>query len=217
MGVVARAVAAALFGPFRLLAASWRYRALEADGARLDPRAYAFPPEILAVSERDVLALAGLCRLRRFAVLVAPGRDGDWASELLAASGLVVVRGALGRGGEPALRALRDQLAADPVPLVLAVDGPLGPAGVARGGAALLARWSGRAILPLAAAARPAVAVPGTWARMLLPLPGARVVLAAGERLRVAPAATASELERHTTELTAALATARERARREVG
>lgn len=204
-------LARALFLPYRWLAASWRYRAVSlADASVGDPRHYPFPPEILAVSERDVLALGGLAGAARLLVLVAPGRDGDWAADLLGRAGLVVVRGALRRGGERALRELRAHLATDPAPLVLAVDGPLGPVGQAQGGAALLARWSGRAILPLAVAARPALRIPGTWAHMELPLPGARVVIAQGPRRSVAADAPASTLAAHTVALSADLGRARE-------
>lgn len=68
---------------------------------------------------------------------------------------------------------------------VVAVDGPHGPAGVTRPGAIWLARYTGVPIVPVGFAAWPAVRVP-RWDRLIVPLPGARVVLVVGKPFLVA-------------------------------
>lgn len=70
--------------------------------------------------------------------------------------------------------------------LVVTPDGPWGPYRVAKPGALLVARQSGLPILPLAVRARPAIRLRGRWDRQLLPLPFSRLILVAGDVLRVA-------------------------------
>jgi lysophospholipid acyltransferase (LPLAT)-like uncharacterized protein len=69
--------------------------------------------------------------------------------------------------------------------VVIAVDGPRGPARRVRPGALWLARLSGCPIVPAATAARPAVLVP-RWDRHVVPLPGARVAFAVAPAFHVA-------------------------------
>ena len=84
-----------------------------------------------------------------------------------AGNAFVVVRGiSQARNSEPSVAVL--------------VDGPRGPAGVAKPGIAALARHSATPIQPLAFAARPALRL-GSWDRTLVPLPFARVVCVFGE------------------------------------
>jgi lysophospholipid acyltransferase (LPLAT)-like uncharacterized protein len=63
---------------------------------------------------------------------------------------------------------------------VVAVDGPHGPAGVVRPGAIWLARYTEVPIVPVGFAAWPAVRFP-RWDRLIVPLPGARVVFVVGK------------------------------------
>jgi lysophospholipid acyltransferase (LPLAT)-like uncharacterized protein len=68
--------------------------------------------------------------------------------------------------------------------VVVAVDGPHGPAGVVRPGALWLARHTGVPIVPIGFAAWPAVRVP-RWDRLIVPLPGADVVAVFGKPTRI--------------------------------
>ena len=74
-------------------------------------------------------------------------------------------------------RALRDGL-----DVVVALDGPHGPAEVVRPGALWLARLSGRPMVPGGFAAWPSVHYP-RWDQHLIPLPGARLSVVIGEPL----------------------------------
>ena len=62
---------------------------------------------------------------------------------------------------------------------VIAVDGPYGPAFRVQPGALWLARATGRPLIPIGFAARPAVRWP-RWDRQIIPLPGARVAAVIG-------------------------------------
>ena len=68
--------------------------------------------------------------------------------------------------------------------VVIAVDGPHGPAGRVRPGALWLARLTGRPIVPAAFAARPAIRAP-RWDRQVVPLPGARIAAVFGSPILI--------------------------------
>jgi lysophospholipid acyltransferase (LPLAT)-like uncharacterized protein len=204
-----------LGGVYRAYHRTLRLRAWSPLGVIVEPHAFSFGDEIWALCERDSLALAGFAAARGFSVLVAHGRDGDWAAAALVALGCTVVRGSSRRGGWAALRTLERGLETGCGPLAIVVDGPLGPAGRARPGALACARSSGRPVRPVAAAARPRWRFPGTWSGIYLPLPFAALRIVLGEPLEV-PAATAdSDLLPLAQELERRLGAARQRAAEE--
>lgn len=207
-----RAVARALGRLYGALYATLRVEGVLADGSRATPATYPFGREIFALCERDALALGGVLARTRFTTLIAPGRDGDWATEAVTALGGRVVRGATERGGAPALARLLRDLPGDDGPLGLVVDGPLGPSGIAKGGAVVCAGRTGRPLRPVAAAARRAVVVRRSWSRIWIPLPFARVVVVVGEALAVPAGLDRAQRDRFAGELTARLSDARRRA-----
>ncbi len=164
--------------------------------------------QIFALCERDVPALAGLMAGNRFVVLVAHGRDGDWASEMLACIGCRVVRGSTRRGGVRALLALMHTLEASDDPIGLVVDGPLGPAGIAKPGAVICGMKSTRPVRALGVAARWKITLPGTWSGMYVPLPFSPLIVTYAPQLDF----TGAEVGMLTQRLTEHLSFARERA-----
>jgi lysophospholipid acyltransferase (LPLAT)-like uncharacterized protein len=64
--------------------------------------------------------------------------------------------------------------------VVIAVDGPHGPSGWVRPGTFWLGRMTGRALMAVAFAARPAIRFP-RWDHHLIPFPGARLVVVIGK------------------------------------
>jgi hypothetical protein len=200
---------------YRLLHATLRVEGRLADGSRATPSTYPFGREVFALSERDALALGGILASARFTTLVAPGRDGDWATEVATALGGRVVRGASGRGGGRALAELLRGLPGDDGPLALVVDGPLGPAGEAKPGAVVCAARTGRLLRPVAAAARHELVLGSTWSRLWLPLPFSRVLVVVGEALEVSGAPRRPAREALARELSLRLARARSAARAE--
>jgi lysophospholipid acyltransferase (LPLAT)-like uncharacterized protein len=81
--------------------------------------------------------------------------------------------------------------------LVIAVDGPRGPAGTIRPGALWLARRSGCPIVAAAFAARPGPRVP-RWDRQLVPIPGGRIAAAFGPPMHVGRHASLEGMARET-------------------
>jgi lysophospholipid acyltransferase (LPLAT)-like uncharacterized protein len=77
------------------------------------------------------------------------------------------------------VRALREGL-----DVVIALDGPHGPAEIARPGALWLARLSGRPLVAGGFAARPSLSYP-RWDRHLIPLPGARLGVVLSDPINV--------------------------------
>lgn len=115
---------------------------------------------------------------------VAPGLVGSVVRGYVASGGLLPTPLPL-KSGNPhrALRAMEDALR-DGHDIVIAVDGPSGPAGHVRPGALWLARRTGCPIIPVGTAATPSIALP-RWDRMILPLPGAKVAHVFGQPLQL--------------------------------
>lgn len=204
---------------YRWYFATLRVVALMPDGRATTPDAYRYGEQIFALTERDTVALAGIMTARRFTVLVAQGRDGDWATAALEAIGCAIVRGSSRRGGATALsRLIRDRHTARPSeprgPIALVVDGPLGPSGIAKPGAAMLAEKSARPMYALGAAARHQLTLEKTWAKIYVPLPFTRVVIALEE---VQGSGGGAPRALNNNAVTYALARARERADDAVG
>jgi hypothetical protein len=144
-------------------------------------------------------------------VMVSASRDGDIIADTIARFGLRPVRGSTGHGGRDALDAMVVALADGTTSAGVIVDGPRGPAGVAKPGAVLLARATGLPIVPGTWCARPALRF-RSWDRTVVPLPFARIVFAFSEPLLVPASADTAELTRLQDLLTKRLADARARA-----
>lgn len=182
-GVVAKRFGGLLAQLFRAYHATLRIRILLLDGTVIRPADYPFSRELFALCERDSLALAGLVARAGFTVLVAKGRDGDWASAVLERLGCRVARGSSLRGGIQALKELLDAVQASDGPAGIVVDGPLGPAGQAKGGVILCGMHTGSPVRALGAATAHRVTFRKSWSRIYLPLPFSRVVVAVDDSL----------------------------------
>ncbi len=167
-------------------------------------------PLVLAFWHGRSIMLPFAYRGRRAVIMNSTHRDGEMITQALGRFGYEAVRGSARRGAVAGtlglLRALRDGADAALIP-----DGPRGPAGVARAGAVELAAAAGAPLFPLSFSASRCVRLP-TWDRMMVPLPGARVVCVAGSPIEPAADATGDrrqwrermrvELERRLSEVT---------------
>jgi lysophospholipid acyltransferase (LPLAT)-like uncharacterized protein len=93
-------------------------------------------------------------------------------------------------GPIPPLRPALELLSRSGQALIVAVDGPAGPSGVAKRGAVELARLSGAPLVPIRCFAQRAVELETTWDRRLVPLPCGVLVPVAGSLLEVPRRAT---------------------------
>lgn len=121
----------------------------------------------------------GVLRGLPVVVLISRSRDGTLGTEVGRLLGAEVVRGSTSRGGGPALRQLVRVLASGRTVLVIP-DGPRGPAGELKPGVVALAELSGTPVLPLALAADRGWRL-GSWDRMVVPKPFARLRVVVGE------------------------------------
>lgn len=185
----------------RITCTLWDGRRIEVDDPWIAGR-------LFAVAERDLLALLPLKADREWVTTIAIGRDGDRAASVAAHLNAHVVRGAAGRNGLSAMASMV-RLCATTRPAFLSVDGPLGPAGVAKPGIVSLGARCGRDVVPVAAAARWSFRFPGTWSGIYLPLPFSRVCVEAGEPLPVSGATNRQQRAQAAAVLTARLAEAR--------
>ncbi len=132
----------------------------------------------------DTLALMPLVVTRvypaaRAVVMLSWHRDAEIAAQAMRRFGIRAVRGSSTRGGIGALRGLL-AAAARGEDIAVVPDGPRGPRHVAKAGVVQLARATGLPVVAFGAAARPAWRL-GSWDRMVVPWPFARVVLVASE------------------------------------
>lgn len=111
--------------------------------------------------------------------LISPSVDGELGARLVRRVGGEVIRGSSTYTGARALRDFYEALVRRGVSPAITPDGPRGPAFVFKPGAILLAQMSGRPMLPMAFAASRSIRF--HWDRFVLPLPGARIVVAVGE------------------------------------
>jgi lysophospholipid acyltransferase (LPLAT)-like uncharacterized protein len=113
--------------------------------------------------------------------LLSQHRDAEIAARALGRLGIDTVRGSSTRGWAGALRGLLAARARGE-DLAIVPDGPRGPRREVKDGVVQLARATGLPVVPFGAAAWPARRL-GSWDRMMLPRPFARVALVGGAPL----------------------------------
>jgi lysophospholipid acyltransferase (LPLAT)-like uncharacterized protein len=159
-------------------------------------------PLVMTIWHGGLLPAAYCWRDRRIAVAVSLSRDGDRIDAVLVRLGFAPsARGSSSRGATGLLRELIRRARAG-VPVAILLDGPRGPAGVAKPGAVALARATGARLVPIGIAAAPGFRF-GSWDRTVLPFPFARVHVVFGAPVHVPRDASADALEAARAELEA--------------
>jgi lysophospholipid acyltransferase (LPLAT)-like uncharacterized protein len=161
----------------------------------------------------DTLLLLPLVQVRlpgrfRPRVMLSWHRDAEIGAQAARRFGVQAIRGSSTRGRVGAIRGLLEAHRAGE-DLLIIPDGPRGPRHVAKDGIVQLARATGARIVPVAFAAAPARRL-GSWDRMQVPVPFARVAIHFGAPLAVSDDAAAARV-------TAALDEAARAAARAVG
>jgi lysophospholipid acyltransferase (LPLAT)-like uncharacterized protein len=163
----------------RLLAATWRIDVV--GGEHLASTRRAGGGFVFALWHRTLLPLLWWHRRQDITLLVSRHADGELLADSAARLGYRLVRGSTTRGGTGALRAMIRALDAGET-VAVTPDGPRGPARVVKPGVLAAARRGGVPILPVAAGAN-RVWVLGSWDRLVIPRPFARVRIAYGPPL----------------------------------
>ena len=118
-------------------------------------------------------------RLAPMHMLISAHRDGRIIADAVTYFGVQSIPGSTRRGGSAALRTMVKRLEAGDC-VGITPDGPRGPRFKFKAGAIFTAQISGKAVVPIAYAAKPAWVL-RTWDKFIIPSPFAKVVIAIGE------------------------------------
>jgi lysophospholipid acyltransferase (LPLAT)-like uncharacterized protein len=150
-----------------------------------------------------IFSATWLWRKRGIVVMSSRSRDAEYVGRFIKRFGYGTARGSATRGGGRALAEMAECLSND-LHVGFTIDGPRGPAYVAKPGAVTLARHTGQAILPFHIAARRAVELP-SWDRLQIPLPFTRAVAVVAEPIYIDHNASSEEVASKQEALQAAL------------
>ena len=201
-------------GLIRTLGASARVRleGLEFIRTRVFPKSVIFAfwhEQLVNVTAFLAIRASGL----GVTILIGSHSDGEIIARVVEGLGLNTVRGSKTRGGAAAIGGLL-QVLKEGRCVVFTPDGPRGPRRQAKEGVIVIAQRSGAPIIPVAVLARPSLHA-GSWDRMEVPLPFARVHAIEGEPIIIPPGADAEEREAYRARLQQELNMLAERAARE--
>jgi lysophospholipid acyltransferase (LPLAT)-like uncharacterized protein len=112
--------------------------------------------------------------------MISPSVDGQAPTMLAELYGAHVVRGSGSYTGMRAVRGVYQAIVRDGISPGITPDGPRGPRFKFKPGAIFTAQISGKAVVPIAYAAKPAWILK-TWDKFVIPPPFAKVAIAVGE------------------------------------
>lgn len=139
-----------------------------------------------------ILAATWFWRNRGIVVMSSTSRDAEYTGRVIKRFGYGTVRGSSTRGGGRAMAEMAGCLDLG-MEVAFTIDGPRGPARVAKPGAITLARHTGQAVLPFHIAASRYFTLP-SWDRLQIPMPFARAVTLIAEPIYVSRDATGEEV-----------------------
>lgn len=181
----------------RLLSRTWRIELVEGEEV-FDRLLAERRPAVWCLWHNRIVAGTGLL-IRRIApagadltLLTSASRDGDIAAAVIAGQGLGVVRGSSSRRGARALRELMRAVHARGTSPIMVPDGPRGPVYRMKEGTLATAAATGLPVFCLGLAARRAWVL-GSWDRLIVPKPFARIAVAVAEPIPVPRRPTAEE------------------------
>ena len=112
--------------------------------------------------------------------MISPSVDGQAPSMLATMYGAHVVRGSGSYTGVRAVRGVHQAIVKEKISPAITPDGPRGPRFVFKPGAIFTAQITGKPVVPLAFAAKPARLLQ-TWDKFVVPAPFAKICVAIGE------------------------------------
>lgn len=139
-----------------------------------------------------IVAATWFWRNRGIVVMSSVSRDAEYTGRVIKRFGYGTARGSATRGGGRALSEMARCLQYG-MEVGFTIDGPRGPAYVAKPGAVTLARHTGQAILPFHVVAKSYFEFP-SWDRLQIPLPFTRAACFIGEPIYVERDATSEEI-----------------------
>lgn len=140
-------------------------------------------PWVLSFFHGTQWPLLAWSRRRKTAVMVSLSKDGAMQARALALLGFDVVRGSSSRQGARGLAALVRKVRGNERDLAFAVDGPRGPYGVPKPGAAFVAARTGALLVPMGSAITRGRVFTRAWDRFALAWPFTTVAVVLGAPL----------------------------------
>jgi lysophospholipid acyltransferase (LPLAT)-like uncharacterized protein len=137
-------------------------------------------PWVLAFFHGTQWPLLAWRRRRPTLVMVSHSDDGTMQARALGLLGFEIVRGSSSRGGARGLAAVVRKLRRGGFDAAFAVDGPRGPYGDVKPGAALAARRAGGVVVPMGSAMSRGRVFDRAWDRFALAWPFTRVAVVLG-------------------------------------
>ena len=125
-------------------------------------------------------------------IMISQSKDGEMLAQYATGFGVVPARGSSHKGGRDALEQMRGYLLRGGKACATVLDGPRGPAYVAKKGMIHLAKLTGAPLIPLIWSATRVITIRDSWDKTMLPLPWSRVCLAFGEPIHI-PADTSGQ------------------------
>jgi lysophospholipid acyltransferase (LPLAT)-like uncharacterized protein len=125
-------------------------------------------------------------------IMVSQSKDGEMLAQYTSAMGAIPARGSSSRGGKEALKQMVHHLTSGGKACATVLDGPRGPAYVAKKGMIVLAMQTGSPFIPAIWSANRTITLRNSWDKMILPLPFSRISVAFGDPIRI-PADTSGE------------------------
>jgi lysophospholipid acyltransferase (LPLAT)-like uncharacterized protein len=132
---------------------------------------------------------------RNVTVMVSQSRDGEYATRLARFFKIEATRGSSTRGGRKALDETIQRLKEGKNGGML-IDGPVGPARVAKIGSVIMAHRTGLPIIPTVWGAEQCWVL-NSWDRFMIPKPFSKTVVCMGEPIWIPENATNAELEKY--------------------
>ncbi len=161
-------------------------------------------PAIGAFWHRCIFPAVWIWRKRGIVVLNTVNFDGQWTRRVIERLGFGTAQGSSNRGAIEGLAALARRLE-EGRHVALTIDGPRGPRYVAKPGAVILARRTGRPISVFHIAVKRGHTFKKSWDQFRLPYPFSRVVMFVAPPIRVPADADSESVKETQAEVQAAL------------
>jgi lysophospholipid acyltransferase (LPLAT)-like uncharacterized protein len=152
------------------------------------------PPHVHAFWHRCIFAAAWYFRNRNAVLLNTTNFDGQWTRRVIERLGYGTAQGSSTRGGLRGLAVMARRLE-EGLDVAFTIDGPRGPRFVAKPGAAMLARRTGRPIVVFHVGLERAWVLSKTWDQFQIPKPFTRAVLVIAPPIDVPQDAGREQLE----------------------
>lgn len=130
----------------------------------------------------------------KMTIMSSLSRDGEVGAIMGRLKGVRVVRGSPTKGGTAGFRNFYRVMKREKRSVIILPDGSKGPKYVAKKGVVVLAQLSGNPIVPISYTADRYWRI-GSWDRMIIPKPFARISIAVGEDIRVSRNTSSEGLE----------------------